>query len=88
MAKPPPTLEDLGRAIRRMRRDRGWTIDELADRSGIHTTYLSRIERARSNATWMKLAAVAEAFGLRPSDIARAAENESDARRKALDEQG
>jgi len=76
MDEPAPTTADLGRAIRRLRRARGWTIDDLAARSGLHPTYLSRIERARSNATWAKVCRLADALGVLPSDIARAAEDE------------
>lgn len=76
MPEPAPTTADLGRAVRRLRRGRGWTIDDLAARSGLHPTYLSRIERARSNATWAKVCQLADALGVAPSDIARAAEQE------------
>ena len=76
MDERTPTTAALGRAVRRLRRGRGWTIDDLAARSGLHPTYLSRIERARSNATWAKVCQLADALGVAPSDIARAAEEE------------
>ena len=80
-----PTSADLGRAVRRLRRERGWTIDDLAARSGLHPTYLSRIERGRSNATWAKVCHLADALGIMPSDIARAAEDERTDPRPAAD---
>lgn len=37
-------METLGDYIRQQRSDRGWTQQELADRSGVKRAYLSRIE--------------------------------------------
>ncbi len=69
---------DLGRAIRELRESRGLTLDVLADKAGMHTTYLSRIERAHSSPTWEKITALADALELPVSAIATAAEAQAD----------
>jgi transcriptional regulator with XRE-family HTH domain len=64
----------LGCAIRRLRRARGLTIEDLAFAAGLHPTYLSGIERGERNPTWAKLGGLADALGVSVSMIAQAAE--------------
>jgi transcriptional regulator with XRE-family HTH domain len=45
MNKRTAIRTDLGKAIRELREARGLTLDALAAKAGMHTTYLSRIER-------------------------------------------
>lgn len=66
--------EDLGQTIRELRESRGLTLDALSAKAGMHTTYLSRIERAHSSPTWEKVAALANALDLPISAIATAVE--------------
>jgi transcriptional regulator with XRE-family HTH domain len=72
-----PTNAELGRAIRRLRRARGLTIEDLAHEAGMHPTYLSGIERGVRNPTWSKLAGLAGALNVPVAEIARDAEAES-----------
>ena len=74
MRRKGPTRADLGKAIRGLRHERGLTIEALAASADIHPTYLSGIERGRHNPTWERLCDLAGALGVRPSDIALAAE--------------
>jgi transcriptional regulator with XRE-family HTH domain len=74
MKKRETIRTDLGKAIRELRESRGLTLDALAAEAGMHTTYLSRIERAHSSPTWEKVSALAEALDLPISAIATAAE--------------
>jgi transcriptional regulator with XRE-family HTH domain len=41
----------LGRNVRRLREQKGWSQEDYADRAGIHRTYVSDIERGRRNPT-------------------------------------
>ena len=41
----------LGRNIRRLREEQGWSQEDYADRAGIHRTYVSEIERGKRNPT-------------------------------------
>jgi transcriptional regulator with XRE-family HTH domain len=41
----------LGANVRRLRLENGWSQEEFADRTGIHRTYVSDIERGARNPT-------------------------------------
>jgi len=41
----------LGSNLKRLRKEKGWSQEEFADRAGIHRTYVSDIERAARNPT-------------------------------------
>lgn len=69
-----PTPIELGWAIRRLRKSRSLTIEDLAFKADIHLTYLSGIERGLRNPSWIKLASLAEALDIQVSDIATTAE--------------
>jgi transcriptional regulator with XRE-family HTH domain len=81
MNKRTAIRTDLGKAIRELREERGLTLDALAAKAGMHTTYLSRIERAHSSPTWEKMSSLAEALDMTVSEIAKAAEGQSKRRK-------
>ena len=72
-----PDNEDLGRAIRKLRKQQRMTLEDLAFASDVHTTYLSGIERGIRNPTWEKLANIAYALGTPLSNLVRHAETEA-----------
>jgi transcriptional regulator with XRE-family HTH domain len=41
----------LGKNVRRLRLEKGWSQEEFADEAGIHRTYVSDIERGARNPT-------------------------------------
>ena len=53
----------LASYMKSMRADRRWSQEELADRSGVHRTYISGIERCVRNPTITNVAKIAAAFG-------------------------
>jgi transcriptional regulator with XRE-family HTH domain len=69
---------EFGRAIRELREARGLTLDALSAAAGMHTTYLSRIERAYSSPTWEKITALAQALDLPVSAVATAVEAQAE----------
>lgn len=69
-----PTPIELGWAIRRLRKSNDFTIESLADKAGLHATYLSGIERGLRNPSWVKLASLAEALDIQVSEIVTTAE--------------
>lgn len=71
----PPTGADLGRTIRRLRRARKWTIEELAFASDVHPTYVSGIERGTRNPSWEKACALAHGLGLPIAHLSAHAES-------------
>lgn len=70
----PPSADELGAAIRRLRTERELSVEKLAAAAGIHWTYLSGIERGIRNPTWKVLGSLARALGVPISEIARRAE--------------
>jgi transcriptional regulator with XRE-family HTH domain len=72
-----PTHEDLGQAVRRLRRACHLTIEDLAFAAEMHPTYLSAIERGVRNPSWQKLCDLAEALGLNVCQLVRVAEEEA-----------
>ncbi len=62
-------LAELGRRIRKLRSQRGWSQEELADISGLHRNYIGSAERGERNLTISSLHSLAGAFGLTLSGL-------------------
>ena len=69
--------EDLGRRVKKLRADRGWSLDELASVSGVSRSMFSKIERERANPTLSETYRIARAFGLSLQDIIESADSAS-----------
>jgi transcriptional regulator with XRE-family HTH domain len=77
MQAPRPTFEVDGAAIRKIRMSRGLPIADLARRTGITPSYLSRLETGvRRNMRPPKYEALREALGLPPNTTQLLAESE------------
>lgn len=81
---PPPSPvtpesinEDLGRRVKKLRGDRGWSLEELAAASGVSRSMLSEIERERANPTLSVTYRIARAFGLALQDLLESADSAS-----------
>ena len=59
----------FGRRLRRLRRGRGWTQVELAEKLGLDRSYLADIERGRRNVSLMNLEIIAKGFELSLSQL-------------------
>jgi DNA-binding XRE family transcriptional regulator len=57
-------LLKLGKRVRALRLDRGWTQEELAHRSGLNRSYMSDIERGRSDVSLSTLHKIARPLGI------------------------
>lgn len=68
-----PDLRHLGRAIRGLRRDLGWTLTQLSERCGLSVAFLSQVENNRAQPSAQSLAAIAAALGCAAADIIGAA---------------
>lgn len=66
--------ENLGRRVKKLRGDRGWSLEELAAASGVSRSMLSEIERERANPTLGVTYRIARAFGLSLQDLIETAE--------------
>lgn len=60
----PDIRERFGDAVRLRREELGLTQEELADKAGIHRTYLSDIERGSRNPSLVNIERVAVALNL------------------------
>lgn len=59
------TLEaDLSKRLRLMRKDKGWTLNDLASRSGVSRAMISKIELGQSSPTAKVLGKLASAYGV------------------------
>jgi XRE family aerobic/anaerobic benzoate catabolism transcriptional regulator len=68
-------LERLGNRARDLRASRGWTLRELAERSGVSVRFLVALESGHGNISVKRLADLAEALGTTPSDLLRDSED-------------
>lgn len=57
--------------LRSLRLAAGISQEELADRAGLHRTYVSSVERAQRNVTLENIFALASALGVPPSELVR-----------------
>lgn len=64
-------LHALGLKVSTARSGRGWTLRELAERSGVSVRFLVQLEAGRANISVRRLAELAAAFGVTPSDLLR-----------------
>jgi transcriptional regulator with XRE-family HTH domain len=55
MATPGKTQRSLGLAVKALRTNLGITQEELSNRTGVHATYVSDIERGARNPSWATL---------------------------------
>jgi len=62
-------LERLGRNVRRLRSEKGWSQERLAFEADVHRTYVSDIERAKRNATATMLEKLAKPLGVAPGRL-------------------
>ncbi len=70
---PQPTSAQLGVAIRRFRKSRGWSIEALAFEADVHPTSVSSIENGKRNPGWDFVVSLATALEVEIGDLARLA---------------
>src|SRR6202030_4819023 len=64
MADTPDLTTAVARTLQALRADRGWSLDQLAARSGVSKGVLVALEQGRSNPTLATLARIGDAFGV------------------------
>ncbi|MFC3228622.1 helix-turn-helix domain-containing protein [Marinibaculum pumilum] len=60
---------EIGARLRRLRRDRGWTLADVAARTGLAVSTLSKVERGRMSLAYDKFASLAATLGLDIADL-------------------
>jgi transcriptional regulator with XRE-family HTH domain len=63
------TEVDVGERLREIRRQRRATLKTVAQRSGLSESFLSQVERGRSNASIASLRRIADALGVSVADL-------------------
>ncbi len=66
----------LGRAIRRLRREAGYSQESFADKCGVHRTYMGSVERGETNISLDNLERIAKALSLTTGELLVEAEKE------------
>jgi transcriptional regulator with XRE-family HTH domain len=64
-------LKHLGQRIRALRHAQSLSQEELADRAGIHVTYLSALEGGKRNPSMGIFFSIADALKVTPSELIR-----------------
>lgn len=71
---PEAIGEFVGRRVKKLRQDQGWSLEELATTSGVSRSMLSEIERERANPTLTVTFRIARAFGMTLQELIGEAE--------------
>lgn len=70
MPKPlSPALAELGARVRARRHELGLTQEQVAERSGLHWTYVGQVERGQRNLTVASLLRLAAGLGVDAGDL-------------------
>ena len=62
----------LGRRVKQLRTDRGWSLEALASASGVSRSMLSQIEREQANPTLAVTLRIAQAFAMTLGELLQA----------------
>ncbi|HEV7484225.1 MAG TPA: helix-turn-helix transcriptional regulator [Thermoanaerobaculia bacterium] len=62
-------LRSLGKAIRKLRHERGYSQETLAELADIHENHVRRIEGGTANPSYIVLLRIARALRVRPSEL-------------------
>jgi transcriptional regulator with XRE-family HTH domain len=66
---PQDPIRDFAARLKALRSEKKLTQEQVADRSGLHLTYVAGIETARRNPTLLTILALAAGLGVTPSDL-------------------
>jgi transcriptional regulator with XRE-family HTH domain len=59
----------LGERVKSLRKERGWTLREFADRTGLSVSYHSDIETDRTDPALKTLVKIADAFDMKVIEV-------------------
>lgn len=65
--------KQVGENVKRIRKDLGWSQEDLAWESDLHRTYISGVERGVRNPTIVVLQRMADALGVEPVELMHSA---------------
>ena len=62
-------LRRFAQNVRRLRKKKGWTQEDVARRAELHRTYIGSIERHERNVSLLNVERIATAFGAKARDL-------------------
>ena len=65
----------FGDRLRQLRKQKNISQEELAFKAGLHRTYISDIERGSRNVSLENISKIAEALGIKPSQLLEGNDN-------------
>ncbi|MDD2668799.1 MULTISPECIES: helix-turn-helix transcriptional regulator [Zoogloea] len=65
----PGTSNRFGALVRRLREERDWSQEQLAEYADLNRTYIGDVERGRAMPSLLTIGKLAFALGLRPSAL-------------------
>ena len=81
MAAKDPMLLQLGKHLRKVREQRGWSQEELAFKCGLHRTYVGAVERGEYNLTLLTLRKITRTLRISLADAVRSISGRGSRRR-------
>ena len=71
----PATYNALGHAVWKLRVDKNLSQERLAILAGVHRTYISNIERGRTNVSYKNIEKLADALGVSKGELMNLCDN-------------
>ena len=62
-------LKQFGATVKKLRNKKGWSQEDLSEKSGLHRTYIGSIERGGRNVSLINIEKIAKALGVRGKDL-------------------
>lgn len=62
-------LKKFGANVHKLRLEKGWSQEELAERAGLHRTYIGSIERHERNVSLLNIERIAKALKVEIKDL-------------------
>jgi transcriptional regulator with XRE-family HTH domain len=59
----------FGHRLKALREAEGWSLDDLAERSGVHRQSIWKMEQGQREPSWPTVLALAGALGVTPNDF-------------------
>ncbi len=68
-ARPLQPARVFGERVRSKRQALGWSLERLAEESGLHWTYVGSVERGERNISLLNIVRLAAALGVNPAEL-------------------